>query len=937
VKPPVEGTLTAVPRRVGPQPGEVIDRSRSVRFTWNDEPVTGFAGDTIASALMAAGTRVMSRSFKYHRPRGPMTASFWDPGCLVQVGGEPNVRAGHRRLAEGMVVRAQNAWPSLGVDVKAANQAVGRFLTAGFYYKTFMKPRRLWPVYERVLASFVPGGRLADEESSDYFDKRYAHVDVCVAGGGPAGMAAAIAAAGAGASVLLVEDEHELGGHLRWGGDPERTALAELRDEVARQPGIEVMTNAVVTGRYDDNWISVVQRGLDHVFERLVKTRAAALVAAPGLVERPYVFAGNDIPGVMLSTGVRRLINMYGVRPGTRAVVFTANDEGDAAADDLRRVGAEVTVVDARTGGQLVGVDGGGRGRNFAVRRAVLESGRTVDCDLVVTAVGWTAPTTLLNLAGDRPVWSSVANRFLPGGQGDPSVLAAGGLSGDGALSELIEHGRQVGLAATSPGGSRPADLSVKPHPGLFRSTHGMVDLSEDVSSKDLVAAVGEGYSSIELVKRYTTVTMGSAQGKLETLNTVAVVSEALGQSIADTGTTVWRPPYAPLTLGGLAGRKFEPVRYSPMQPWHIRHGAVPLVAGEWIRPDHYGDPKAEVRRVRSQVGVIDVTPLGKLELRGPDIPKLLNLLYVNKWSKLAIGAVRYGVMCGEDGVVIDDGVCGRLGPDHYFMSTTSSGATAVWELIEYWLQVEHPDWDVIVTPMTDGYASINVAGPSSRELLSRLVDGVDLDREAFPYMNLRQGRVAGVDGCYMWRIGFTGELSFELHVPAGYGLYVWEQLLAVGADLGCGPFGVEAQRIMRLEKGHFIVGQDTDGLTQGFGADLGWLIKLDKEDFTGKQELAWQLARDDYQRLVGLQPTDSEVVPEEGSQIVEGTTSVGRITSSRWSPTLERSICLGFVAPHLASAGTTVIVRLPSGVHVNAKVTEHHAHFDPEGVRLRG
>jgi sarcosine oxidase, subunit alpha len=669
----------------------------------------------------------------------------------------------------------------------------------------------------------------------------------------------------------------------------------------------------------------------------LVKTRARALVAAPGLVERPYVFAGNDIPGVMLSTGVRRLVNLYGVRPGARAVVFTANDEGDAAADDLRRVGAEVTVVDARTGGRLVSVEGGGRGRNFGVRRANVGAGRAIDCDLVVTAVGWTAATTLLNLAGDRPVWSPVGNRFLPGGQADTTVLAAGGLTGDGSLAELVDHAREVGRAAASLGAPRPTPLPVRPHPALFRATHGMVDLSEDVSSKDLVAAVEEGYGSVELVKRYTTVTMGSAQGKLETVNAVAVVSEALGQSIEQTGTTMWRPPYAPLTLGGLAGRMFEPVRYSPMQSWHISHGAVPLVAGEWIRPDHYGDPHAEVRRVRSQVGIIDVTPLGKLELRGPDIPKLLNLLYVNKWSKLAIGGVRYGVMCGEDAVVIDDGVCGRLAEDHYFMSTTSSGASAVWELIEYWLQVEHPDWDVIVTPMTDGYASINVAGPNSRELLARLVDGVDLDREAFGYMNLRRGRVAGVDGCYMWRIGFTGELSYELHVPAGYGLHVWEQLLSVGADLGCGPFGVEAQRVMRLEKGHFIVGQDTDGLTQAFGAGLGWLIKLDKEDFTGKQELAWQLARDDYQRLVGLQPTDPAIVPEEGSQIVEGTTSVGRITSSRWSPTLERSICLGFVAPHLASSGTTVVVKLPSGVLVNAKVTEHHAHFDPEGVRLRG
>ena len=331
------------------------------------------------------------------------------------------------------------------------------------------------------------------------------------------------------------------------------------------------------------------------------------------------------------------------------------------------------------------------------------------------------------------------------------------------------------------------------------------------------------------------------------------------------------------------------------------------------------------------------VTPLGKLDLRGPDVPKLLNLLYVNKWSKLELGGVRYGVMCAEDGVVLDDGVTGHLGPDHYFMSTTSSGASTVWEWIENWLQTEHPEWQVHVVPVVSDYASMNVAGPRSRELMSRVVEGIDLTPEAFPYMTARRGRVAGIDGCLMWRIGFTGELSYELHAPAAYGLHVWEALFEAGADLGIGPFGVEAQRIMRLEKGHFIVSQDTDGLTQAFGADLGWLVKLDKEDFAGKPELVWQAQRGDYQRLVGLQPVDGSVVPPEASQIVEGRRIAGRITSSRWSPTLERSICLGFVAPHLAEAGTTVIVHLPDGRDVPTRVMAHHAHFDPDGVRLRG
>jgi sarcosine oxidase subunit alpha len=416
------------------------------------------------------------------------------------------------------------------------------------------------------------------------------------------------------------------------------------------------------------------------------------------------------------------------------------------------------------------------------------------------------------------------------------------------------------------------------------------------------------------------------------------VVAAATGRGIEQTGTTVWRPPYAPITLGALAGRIFSPVRYSPMQPWHERAGAAPLLAGTWIRPDHYGDPAAEVRNVRANVGIIDVTPLGKFDLRGPDVPQLLNQLYVNRWSKLDVGSVRYGVMCGEDGVVLDDGVVGRLGPDRYLMTTTSSGAATVEEWMESWLQTERPDWRVHVTPVMDLYASINVAGPKSRELLARVTGDVDLAPEAFAYMRVRSGSIAGVDGCFLWRIGFTGELSYEIHVPAAYGLYVWETLLERGADLGVLPFGVEAQRILRLEKGHLIVGQDTDGLTQAFGAGLDWAVKLDKDDFVGKRELTWQRSRDDYYRLVGLQPVDGSVVPEEASQVVEGSNTIaGRVTSSRMSPTLGRSICLGFVAPHLAEPGTTVTVQLPDGRRIPASVMPQHAHFDTEGVRLRG
>ena len=947
--------------RLPRQPGEVIDRGAAVDFTWNGRPARGYQGDTIVSALAAAGVRVFSRSMKYHRPRGVLTASYHDPGSMVQVGDEPNVRGAHRLVSGGMTVTSQNTWPSLRFDVRAVNQLAAPFLTAGFYYKTFMRPRFAWPAYEGVLRKFVNGGRVSPDTPPCHPAKRHAHPDVLVAGGGPAGMSAAVAAARAGASVLLVEEEHQLGGHLRWGGEADLAALAGLAAQVAAEPGIEVLTDAVVLGRYDGNWVAVLERrGGGAEGERLVKARAKTLVVAPGLIERPYVFAGNDLPGVMLSTAVRRLINLHAVKPGERAVVLTANAAGDAAIADLERAGVQVArVEDARLGGGIIAA--GGRGGLSSVRVA---DGSLVRCDLLVTATGWTAPTALLTMSGDRPAYAPRAARFIPDGSRlPPDVLVTGGIAGDGSLAELTGHAIAVGteaarraagigsglLLAMPHGGSvLPSAaqkacvtlpiLPVDPHPELFAGrTNGFVDFSEDVTAKDLRAAVAEGFDSPELAKRFTTATMGPLQGKLEVVNTIAIIAAATGSSIAEAGTTTWRPPYVPVTLAALAGPAFEPVRYSPMQSWHEAHGAAPLVAGAWIRPDHYGDPAAEARNVRERVGLIDVTPIGKLDLRGPDVTRLLNMLYVNKWSRLEIGRVRYGVMCAEDGVVLDDGVTGRLGEHHYLMSTTSSGAATVWEWAENWLQTEHPDWAVHVTPVTTAYASMNVAGPQARRLMQRVTEDVDLSNEAFGYMHVRTGRIAGVDGCVLWRIGFTGELSYELHVPAGYGLHAWETLLAAGADLGAAAFGVEAQRILRLEKGHFIVGQDTDGLTRGFSAGLDWAIKLDKDDFAGKPELAWQLAEGAGPRLVGLQPVDGTVVPEECSLIMTGDHIAGRVTSSRMSPALGRSVCLAQVDAELAAPGTEVTVRLASGRLIRALVMPQHAHVDPRGERLRG
>jgi sarcosine oxidase subunit alpha len=948
-----------VNHRLPPADGEVLDRTKALTFTWNGKKLEGFEGDTITSALMANGHHIIGRSMKYHRPRGVLTADFWDPNTTVQVGDEPNVRASHRKLEAGMQVVAQNVWPSLSFDIKAANGLVGRFLTAGFYYKTFMKPAALWPRYEHVLAKFAPGGEVDLDTPHGRYDKRFAHPDVVVAGGGPAGLSAAIAAAEAGSSVMLVEHEHHVGGHLLWGTEEDRARVADLT-AAALAAGVEILTNSTVTGRYEDNWIAILQRNHPGVVERLIKARAKTLVVAAGTIERPYVFEGNDLPGVMTSGAVRRLITMYGVKPGKQAVVFSANESGEAAIDDLRRAGVSIArVVDALTGERIVST----KGSKKRVKEVLLEDGAKIKCDLVVTAVGWTTPTSLLNMAGDRPVYDADAARFFPSGAPD-NVLATGGMVGDGSLDDLIEHGRVTGeLAAgraavvrhrlqvataraetvdeAEPGylADERTPLDRWPHPELFRaSTHGIVDYSEDVSSKDLYSAAAEGFDSVELIKRFTTATMGPSQGKLETVNTVAVLAQARGDSIGDVGTTVWRPPYAPISLGALAGRINEPTRLSVIQPWHEANGATPILAGQWVRPDHYGDPLSEVRNTRENVGIIDVTPLGKLDLQGPDVANLLSLLYTNKWMQLPIGSVRYGIMCAEDGVVLDDGVTARLDEEHYLMTTTSSGAARIWSWIEMWLQTERPEWQVHVTPVTTGLTSINIAGPKSRALLGRLTD-IDLDNEAFPYMRVRQGRIAGIEQCIAWRIGFTGELSYEIHVPSGHGLAVWERLLAEGADLGVKPFGLEAQRIMRLEKGHFIVGQDTDGLSKAPVTGLDPLLKFDKDDWAGLPEVRWSLESGDHPVIVACQPDDRSIVPEEAAQILRsGTTEiVGRITSSRMSPTLERSICLAQVSKEFADAGTSLEVLLVDGRRITATVIEHHAHFDPEGERLRG
>jgi sarcosine oxidase subunit alpha len=922
-----ERLVTGSDMRLPHQPGEVIHRDKPVVFTWNGQPRQGLQGDTVVSALAAVGERIISRSFKYHRPRGLLSADEHDPNCFVQVGVEPNVPGASALVFDGAAARAQNAWPSLRYDIRAANAMLSPFIGAGFYYKTFIKPRWARPVYQRLLSKFSPGGHLGGETPSRQYAKRFIHHDVLVVGGGPAGMAAALSAADSGAEVVIVDEQRELGGHLRWGDDESLAVLAELRTRVHAHANIEVLVDSVVFGLYDDNWVGIHERGCSgEVAERLLKGRPGRIVIATGLLERPQLCAGNDVPGVMLSSAAQRLIGLYGVRPGRRAVLTGTDEQADSVAARLESAGVEVV----RAGNEVRRVTG-----RRGVRSVVFGDGRRVQADLVVTCGGWSAQTALWSMAGGGLCFDAADDRFVPSGPDPDRVLTAGALNGDASLQELIADGEQTGRGQQvrrQPVSRRAAARHCAPDPKA------VVDFSEDVTVKDIAAAVAEGYRSIELAKRYTTATMGPTQGKYTAINAAAAHARATGRTMDQTGTPTARPPYTPVSLGALAGRRYHPVRCTPMHSWHVQAGAVIAPAGQWLRPQHYGDAVAEAGAVRRGVGIIDVSTLGKFELVGSEVPRLLNALYVNRWSALPVGSVRYGAMCNDAGVVVDDGVTGRLSDARYIMSATSSGAADVARTIATHLQTDGADWDVAFTDLSDAYASVNVAGPRARTLLQRLVQDVDLTNDAFPYMRVRTGSIAEIPGCFIWRIGFTGELSYEIYVPAAYGLHVWQQLVSLGEDLGVVAFGVEALRTLRIEKGHAVVGQDSDALTGPFSIGLGGMTRLDKTETLGIAELTWQAANPAAlpYTLVAVQPEDRAYVPEESAQIVHDGRSIGRITSSCMSPTLGRGVALAQVSPLFADAGTRLLIRRVDGSYASAAVLDGLAHVDPEGTKLR-
>ena len=969
--------LRPSPGRLAAPFGRLIDRNQVIRFTFEGGTYQGFAGDTVASALWANGVRVLSRSFKYHRPRGMMSACGQEANTLVRVDDEPNALADKVAIEPGMSVRAQNYFGSLQRDRAALLDRLGRFLPVGFYYKAFFKPKGAWPMWERIIRRVAGLGHVDLNTQHNYYDKAYLFYDVAVIGGGPAGMAAAAAAARSGAEVLLVEEMPDLGGSLSYarfdsGGERADEARQDLLGAVEAQTSLDVMTEAVCTAIYTDNWLAITKRN------RLYKLRARAIVVAAGSYEQPMVFRNNDLPGVMLGSGVQRLIKLYAVKPGERAVVVTAGGDGYGVALDLLDAGVEVACIAelrpepepcpraqaARRRGASV-IEGstvwealpapGLKGVKGAILAPITGAGvcgeptDRIACDLIVSATGYSPVANLIHHAGGELTYDEESAMFslrrLP-----PHLFAAGSVGGVYDLEAAVADGRLQGwMAARDAGfdaGPRPPEPGAngaagQSHPWpMFPHPEGrdFLDFDEDLEVKDILDTIAEGYDGIELVKRFSTVGMGPSQGRHSAVAAARLVARATGIGVGAVGASTSRPPFRPEKFGVLAGRGFEPVRHTSIHRRHLEAGAKMMTAGLWLRPEYYGPGERrraaildEALNLRRNVGLIDVSTLGGLEVRGADAAEFLERMYTFAYAKQPVGRARYVLMTDLSGVIADDGVAARLREHRFYVTATTSGVDAVYQSMLW----HNAQWglDVDVTNVTTAYAAVNIAGPKSRRVLAKICRDVDLGPEAYPYMGVREGHVAGIPALLM-RVGFVGELGYEIHVSADHGEALWDALMAAGREEGIRPFGVEAQRLLRLEKGHIIVGQDTDGLTTPHEADMAWAISRKKPYFVGKRSVEIQQQAGLTRKLVGFAVPDPDApVPEECHLVIRDGEITGRVTSCSFSPALDKVIGLAFVAPDQADLGHGFDIKAGGGRMVRAEVVPL-PFYDPDNQR---
>ncbi len=983
--------------------GGAIDRSNLLRFRFDGKEYLGFAGDTLASALLANGVRFMARSFKYHRPRGLLSAGAEEPNALVELRTgarrEPNTRATTAELYDGLEAATQNRWPSLAFDLLSISAPLSPLLRAGFYYKTFMWPASFWErLYEPLIRRAAGLGRAASEEDPDPYEKAIAFCDVLVVGGGPAGLAAALSAGRSGARVILCDDDFQLGGRLlserreidgRDAIEWLRATLAELESLTE----VRIMRRTTVFGVYDHGTYGVLERVNDHVAvppkheprQRAWRIVARCAVVAAGSTERPIVFSGNDRPGVMLAGAVRSYLNRFGVAPGRQAVVFTAADDGWRTVADLATAGVPVAaVVDPRpeveselaaiakkAGARIVG---GGRvlatygAHGLKAVDIVDASGRCerIACDLLALSNGWNPAIHLTCHLGHRPLWDETRTAFVPETL-PPGVTVAGAASGRLSLGEALGDGARLGAEAASNCGFRgksqpemrtdPESVAVSP---LWRvkGSRGkaFVDFQNDVTDSDVELAHREGFRPVEHLKRYTTLGMATDQGKTANLPGLAIMAELTGRSIPQVGTTVFRPPYTPVAIGALAGhhrgKSFRPTRLTPSHRWAMEQSAVFVEAGLWLRAQyfpHKGESdwlttvNREVTTVRASVGVCDVSTLGKIDIQGDDAAEFLERVYVNGWKGLAVGKARYGLMLREDGFVMDDGTTSRLGDTHFLMTTTTANATKVMQHLEFCHQALWPELDVCMASVSEQWAQFSIAGPRSRDVLRRIVDPEhDLSSEIFPYLAAREITVGGGVAARLFRISFSGELAYELAVPASYGDAAIRAIIAAGAPFGIAPYGTEALGAMRIEKGH-VAANELNGQTTARDLGLERMLSA-KKDFVGRVMAARPALRDpDRPTFIGFKSVDESQRLRAGAHLVplgkaaRAENDEGYITSVGFSPTLGHWIGLGLLrhGPDRVGERLRAVDPIRNG-EVEVAVC-HPVFVDPSEDRLRG
>ena len=961
--------------------GGQIDRSRSIRFTFDGIPYTGHAGDTLASALLANGVKLMGRSFKYHRPRGVISAGSEEPNALVELRSgarqEPNTRATVVELFDGLEAKSQNAWPSLKFDALAINDRLNSFFTAGFYYKTFMWPAAFWEkVYEPIIRRAAGLGSLSKQDDPDAYDKGFLHCDLLIIGAGPAGLAAALTAGRSGARVIVADEDFRMGGRLNaetfdLGGASGADWAARTVAELASMPNVRLLPRTTVIGAFDHGIYGAVERVSDHIAVPAagkprqilwrIYTRRAILAA--GAIERPIAFENNDRPGIMLAGALRAYANRWGVAAGKRVAVFTNNDDGLRTASDLRAKGISVEVIDSRTGAEIIDSAGRLGVKSITVRDA--KGTRTIAVDAVGVSGGWNPNLSISSHHRGRPVWDDAIAAFLPASDGPAGLTSAGAAAGQMSTHAALTHGAAQAAAALSDLGftaaaadlpqAEDAPVSIKPlwfvHSGKGRA---WIDQQNDVTVKDVKLAHQENFRSVEHLKRYTTLGMATDQGKTGNVIGLAVMAELTGQSIPQTGTTIYRPPYTPVAMGVLAGRSsgkdFRPTRLTPSHKWATEQGAVFVEVGMWLRGQWFPRESEttwrqsvdrEVLQTRKSVGICDVTTLGKIDIQGTDAGTFLDRVYANTFSTLGVGKVRYGLMLREDGMVMDDGTTARMGQNEYVMTTTTANAVPVFRHLEYCRQVLWPDLDVQLISTTEAWAQYSVAGPNARKLLQKLVDQ-DISDAAFPYMACGEITVCGGLRARLFRISFSGELAYEIAVPTRYGDAMIRELVAAGQEFDAVVYGTEALGVMRVEKGH-VAGNELNGQSTALNMGLGKMVSKKKDAIGMVLSQREGLVAEGGYRLVGVKPVDPAKPLTAGSHFVAtgkpatAENDGGWLTSVVYSPHLGHSIALGYLKGGDKRLGEKLrAVNLLAGTEVDIEIVNPHF-IDPEGERLRG